>query len=94
MDSTIPAVTPPDDNDLQVKVDTLSIDGTNPEVGDQVEVKVKGSVTKVLNGTAFVKPEMVNDMPVEDNMPDEAETPADNLGSMAANADASGSYGY
>ena len=93
MDSTIPQAAPSASSELQAKVDSLSIDGTAPSVGDTVELKVSGEVTKVLNGTAFVKPTMVNDMPVEDNEPDEPDTDMDDPRAMASMADQGGSYG-
>src|SRR5476649_1816218 len=56
--------------DLPVTLDTLSIDGTPPAQGDQVDVKVTGTISKVVNGTAWIKPAMVNGQPMP---PDKAD---------------------
>ena len=45
-------------------VDTLSVDGIAPDVGDPVTFKVSGSVTRVVNGVAYVKAETDNDQPM------------------------------
>jgi hypothetical protein len=50
--------------ELPVDLDSLSVDGTVPQVGDQVDCKVSGSVTRVVNKTAYVKPETINDQPL------------------------------
>lgn len=60
----------PDDNDLTVSVESLAIDGVRPSEGDTVELKVTGRVRKLVNDTAFVTPETVNDQP----MPSKPET--------------------
>lgn len=59
----------PDDSsnsqdDLAVDIDTLSIDGTRPSVGDSVDLKVSGSISKLVDNTAFVTPEQINDQPI------------------------------
>lgn len=51
--------------ELPVNLDTLSIDGTVPSVGDPVKLIVKGNVTRVVNKCAYVKPETINDQPME-----------------------------
>ena|ERR1041385_6996046 len=53
-----------DEVEIPVGIDTLAIDGANPQVGDKVDLKVSGNVTRVVNGVAFVKPETVNDQPL------------------------------
>jgi hypothetical protein len=52
------------DMELCVPVDTLAIDGTRPEVGDSVDVKVGGSITRLVNDNAYVKVETVNGTPL------------------------------
>jgi hypothetical protein len=54
-----------DNVEIPVNVDTLTIDGTEPALGDQVKVVIKGPVTRVVNKVAYVKPETVNDQPME-----------------------------
>lgn len=50
--------------ELPVDLDSLSVDGTVPEVGDSVNLKVSGSVTRVVNKMAYVKPDSINDQPM------------------------------
>lgn len=51
--------------ELPVAVDSLSIGGQDPDVGDPVSFKVGGSVTRVVNETAYVRIETINDAPVK-----------------------------
>ncbi len=53
------------DVELPVEIATLSIDGTAPAVGDPVKLIVRGNVTRVVNDTAYVKPEYINDQPMK-----------------------------
>jgi hypothetical protein len=46
--------------ELPVEVDSLAVDGVAPEVGDKVDIKVGGTVTRVVNNIAYVKPEDIN----------------------------------
>jgi len=50
--------------EIPVRLETLNVAGTTPEVGDSVEVKVKGTVERVVNGYAYVSPDTVNDEPM------------------------------
>jgi hypothetical protein len=78
-----------DNGDIPVVLDTLTIDGTNPKVGDSVDLKVQGRITEIKNATAFVKAETVNDQPLpseQKDQPDDKEA----LMAMAGAADASG----
>lgn len=54
----------PDSDDLAVAVSTLEIDGVRPKVGDTVDLKVSGTIRKLVDETAFVTPETVNDQPM------------------------------
>ena len=45
-------------------LDAFSVNGTPPAEGDEVEFKVKGTVSRVEGGNAYVEPETVNDSPV------------------------------
>ena len=64
--------------ELPVDIDSITIDGTQPEVGDSVDLKVTGSITRLVNGTAYVRPETVNDQP----MPEQPLVPNDGLSEM------------
>ena len=72
------------DGDLPVAIESLNIDGTRPAVGDKVDVTVSGTISSIVDQTAFVTPEMVNDQP----MPQQAEAnPSDQLRASAMQAD-------
>lgn len=73
--------------DIPVQIDTLTLDGTNPKVGDHVDLKVTGTVTQIKNSTAFVNPETVNDQPMP---PDQKDPNQQDMLGMAQNADAGG----
>lgn len=81
------------DSELTCNVESLSVDGINPSVGDHVEVKVGGTVKQVVNGVATIKAETVNDVPmpiepVVDSDPDDSS----GLGQLAQMADSSIRY--
>lgn len=75
--------------DLAVALDTLTIDGTNPKVGDSVDFKGSGTISEIKNATAFVKVETINDSPVSSEQPDQPDEKESML-AMAGAADASG----
>ena len=54
------------EDEIQVclPVDNIKEDGIEPQEGDEVEVNVSGTVTKVEGGIAWIKPEKVNGEPV------------------------------
>lgn len=63
-----------DSDDLPVAVATLELEGVRPKVGDHVDIKVGGTIRKLVDETAFVTPETVNDQPLapkEDSTSDE-----------------------
>ncbi len=64
MDSSIDAPDEGNSDDLPVSVGTLEIEGVRPKVGDMVDLKVNGSITKIVDETAFVKPTTINDQPM------------------------------
>ncbi len=71
MDDTITDDEPDSDSDdLAVEIGTLEIDGVRPAVGDTVSLKVKGSISKIVNDTAWVTPETVNDLPIPAGTPE------------------------
>jgi|GEM_PF-2735804 len=59
----------------------LAIDGTPPEVGDEVEYTVKGKVSRVEEGETYVQPTTINDQPAA--LPTEESAPADDDDMMA-----------
>lgn len=54
-----------DDNGYKVYAPSsaLEVQGTQPEVGDEVEFTVKGTVNSVEGDVVCVKPETINDQP-------------------------------
>jgi len=59
-----------DDGDIDVALDTLAAsDGTAPQVGDEVEVHVKGTVSRIDEATncCYVTPETLNGAPPPDH---------------------------
>lgn len=66
MDSTIdpePASSA-DTSEIAVQLDTLTLDGVRPKVGDNVDFKVSGPILKIVNDMAVVRPEMANEQPI------------------------------
>lgn len=53
-----------DDVELPVDIDLITIDATQPEVGDMVDLKVGGKITRLVNGVAYVKPDTINNQPM------------------------------
>ena len=86
----------PDDSgnsDVPVALDTLSADdGTNPAVGDEVDVAVKGTVSRIDEATncAYVTPTECNGQPPPD-MGDDEES-ENSLRDQAYSADSDSGY--
>jgi len=64
--------------ELPCSVDDLMIDGTTPEVGDTVDVKVGATITRVINGIAWLKPTDIQNKP----LPETPMEPADDLSEL------------
>jgi hypothetical protein len=65
MDSSIDSGEPEaSSDDLAVAVGTLEIEGVRPKVGDTVDLKVTGTIRKLVDETAFVSPATINDQPM------------------------------
>lgn len=93
MDSSIDQAEPEGDasSDLPVSVDTLAIDGTRPKVGDTVDLKVSGTISKLVDETAFVTPMTINDQPMA---PKTQASESENLMAQAGAMDAAGGGQY
>ena len=87
MDSSIDAPDEGTSDDLPVAIGTLEIDGLRPKVGDPVDAKISGSITKIVDETAFVKVDTINDQPMP---PKAAATDEQNLMAQAQAMDAAG----
>lgn len=99
IDSSLSSETGPDETgegsdqmdgnvELPVSIDTVKIDGTAPGVGDKVDLRVSGTVTRVVNDMAYVKPESINDLPMKPALkPNSGVSEMDRLEQMSKNAD-------
>lgn len=85
-DSISPEAAPDPSKDSGVKVyasvASLSIDGTAPEVGDEVDLTVRGTVNSVDGDVACISPTEVNGEPAPAAPGAEAEAPADDTGAQ------------
>lgn len=73
--------------ELPVDIATVQIDGTAPAVGDKVDLRVSGTVTRVVNELAYVQPEEINDKPMEPGLkPDPNVSEMDRLARMSKQA--------
>jgi hypothetical protein len=77
--------------ELCAPLDSLSVNGTPPAVGDTVEVKVGGKVSRIDGDNAYVTPDTVNGEPIQptDNQPSDR----DQMMELSQQADASGGMG-
>lgn len=50
--------------ELPISVDDLAIDGIAPEPGDRVDVDMSATVTRVINGIAWLKPTELEHKPL------------------------------
>ena len=79
-------------DELPVKLDTLELGGERPNVGDQVDVKMSGVVSRIIDDCAYVKVENANDNPIETPAGDQQAGHAeeDDMAQQAYQADMSG----
>src|SRR4029077_10058426 len=54
------------DTEIPVKLDSLEADGTRPSVGDEVTVKIIGTVKSIENDCCYVTPEQINETDLEE----------------------------
>lgn len=80
-------------NDTCIPAKAVAIDGSNPATGDEIEVTLKGKVTRVDGEQVYFKPETANGEPIAKSGDDEAaegeEPTEESLGKSAAAFDAS-----
>jgi hypothetical protein len=95
MDASMPTGPTSDENEpiqigdeLPVKIDTLMVGGERPSVGDDVEVKVSGTVSRIIDDCCYVKLETANDEPIETPQGDQEEQ--QDLDQQSAMADQQG----
>ena len=79
MDDTLPMPETdqaPYKNEVTVLASTLSENDNTPEIGDEVELSVKGTVARISGDTICVTPTIVNDEPAPP-VPPESENPTE-----------------
>jgi hypothetical protein len=54
------------DTEIPVKIDSLEADGTRPAVGDEVTVKIIGTVKSIEDDCVYVTPEQINDTDINE----------------------------
>jgi hypothetical protein len=59
------------ETEIPVRLDSLEADGTRPEVGDTVTIKIDGTVKKIENDYAYVNTDAVNDTDINDILADQ-----------------------
>ncbi len=80
------------DTEIPVRLDSLEADGTRPSVGDQVDVKISGTVKSIKNDCAYVQCDQVNDTDLEEILAEHQDQGGDDdmMRKMASNADQQG----
>lgn len=54
------------ETEIPVKLDSLEADGVRPQVGDEVTVKITGTVKSIENDCCYVLPDQINDTDLEE----------------------------
>ncbi len=54
------------ETEIPVRLDSLEADGTRPSVGDEVKVKIVGTVKSIKDDCAYILPEQINDTDLEE----------------------------
>ena len=66
-----------DQTELPVKLDSLEVGGTRPQVNDSVDVTVTGTVTSIVDDCAYVKIDAINDTDIGELLQDQAKMSKD-----------------
>jgi hypothetical protein len=74
-------------DELPVKLDTLEVGGERPEVDDEVEVRVRGPISRIIDDCAYVKLQTANDEEIETKPMAQEE---EDLGALSRQADMMG----
>jgi hypothetical protein len=61
------------ETEVPVRLDSLEADGTRPAVGDDVTIKIDGTVKRIENDYAFISTTAVNDTDINDILADNQE---------------------
>jgi hypothetical protein len=75
------------ESEICAPLDAFAINGTPPAVGDKVEFKTEGTVTRVEGGNAYVTPDTVNGQQVMHDQGDQGEPDENALRQNAQNID-------
>lgn len=79
------------DTDIPVRLDSLEADGTRPSVGDQVTIKIDGTVKSIKDDCAYISPDKVNDTDLEEILAEHENQDEDGLMErLTAQADQAG----
>jgi hypothetical protein len=87
------------DTEIAVRLDSLEADGVRPRVGDDVTVKVDGTVKKIENDYAYINATAINDTDINEIVSDTQQSEDDEDSMMARitaqadQANMSGGYG-
>jgi hypothetical protein len=54
------------ETEIPCRLDSLEADGIRPEVGDEVTVKIVGTVKSIKDDCAYIQPEQINDTDLEE----------------------------
>ena len=71
------------DTEIAVRLDSLEADGVRPRVGDDVTVKVDGTVKKIENDYAYINATAINDTDINEIVADTQQSDDDEDSMMA-----------
>jgi hypothetical protein len=54
------------ETEIPCRLDSLEADGTRPSVGDEVTLKIIGTVKSIKDDCAYIQPEQINDTDLEE----------------------------
>jgi hypothetical protein len=84
-------------DEIPVHLDSLEVDGTRPAKGDEVTLKVTGTISRIEDNCAYVQPESINDSDLSEilaeHSPEGEDSMMAKLTSQADQANMAGGYG-
>ena len=79
------------ETEIPVRIDSLEVDGTRPQVGDTVTIKIDGTVKSIQDNCAYISPENVNDTDLNELLAEHGNQDEDSMMErMASQADQMG----
>jgi hypothetical protein len=67
------------ETEIPCRLDSLEADGIRPEVGDEVTVKIVGTVKSIKDDCAYILPEQINDTDLEEILAEQGNQDEDAL---------------